>query len=98
MQEGKETCLQKRSPRTNSTVCPFVAVYLYCKRANVFASYKIEALDASGVVQDSAKSGPRAFGDSAWGWSDFLNREEAAQSGLLAGDSLRLRVTVTLAG
>lgn len=63
------------------------------------ATFQLEVLDANGAVQGTSTfSRPKAFGKGWWGWNKCINREEAAQSGLLAGDSLRLRVTVMLAG
>ena len=61
------------------------------------ARYTLAILDSDGVAQITHDSGTaRAFG--GWcGCGKLASREELAQQGLLAGDSLRLRVELTFA-
>lgn len=61
------------------------------------ARYTLAILDGDGVAQITHNSGTAcAFG--GWcGCSKLASRVELAQRGLLAGDSLRLRVKLTFA-
>lgn len=63
------------------------------------AHYSLQALDANGVARmtSTLRSNKvfRAYPD-RWGWNKFANREMLTRRGLLEGNSLRLRVTVTL--
>lgn len=59
--------------------------------------YTVDFLDEDGVAQFTQSSKTRAFQyGQRHGWDNMFEREEAADLGLLAGDCLRLRITVTL--
>ena len=56
-----------------------------------------ELLDGDGIVRKSRTSSVYRYGyGDKRGWDNFLIRRHATQHNLLAGDRLRLRVTVTL--
>lgn len=82
----------KRTPRSLPT-----AVRLYCLNQDPAprARFTIAVLGEDGSVQLEHDSGVRLFDSWAClGW--FASREQLSQRGLLAGNSLRLRVTITL--
>ena len=63
----------------------------------ICACYTVEVLDGDAVVHESRTCGARSYWyGEGHGWDNLLARRHAAQHNLLAGDRLRLRVTVTL--
>lgn len=63
----------------------------------VCVRHTVEVLDADGIVHKSRTTNAYDYscGDRR-GWDNFLRRRDVTQHNLLAGDRLRLRVTVTL--
>lgn len=83
--------------KANTHRCP-LAVRLYCldQERAVRARFTIAVLDENRAVQLKHDSGAKLF--NSWcSCGQLASREQLIRRGLLAGNSLRLRVTISLA-
>lgn len=75
------------------------AVWLECRQRGQgpLVRFAVDFLDEDGVAQLTRSTKTRAFHyGQRHGWDNMFERVKAADLGLLAGDCLRLRITVTL--
>ncbi|PRW56132.1 BTB POZ and MATH domain-containing 3 isoform X2 [Chlorella sorokiniana] len=71
-----------------------LSMFLNCGTQGVRADYEVSILDEEMAVQEVGTD-TNVF-QTSWGFSRFIKRSSLARRGLLAGDCLRLRLTVTV--
>ena len=87
-------CSSAPQPAQTPLLPPCPAVYLECGTPGVRAEYELAILDETLGVQEVATDTDTFETD--WGYPRFIRLSALRRRGLLAGDCLRLRVTVTV--